>query len=526
LGSPLGPQDSPDIAKPEHSDPQAASEPQTPMLLQRVPSGIEGLDTILHGGFFRSGIYLIAGEAGTGKTILGNQLAFNHAASGGRVVFASLLSETHARMFAQLSSLSFFDEGPIGDALYYISGYGVLKQEGLKGLLSLLQGAIRDRSATMLVIDGVIHAEPFASSASALKEFIHSLHQYAEISGCTVFLLSTCGDRDSDNNCVSLETIVDGVIKLSRKREAMHSFHELEVEKFRGGAHMRGAHTIEITDNGLEVYPRTELVLLSSASSLQAVRTAAASRERVPFAVGGLDEMVLGGVLRGSSTVLLGPPGSGKTLLGLHFLAEGARRGEACLYFGLNEPPPLVIDAADDIGLDFTSSVKDGRISVFWQPAIEASLDLLAQQMLAIIHERDVKRIFIDGLDAFSDVGIFGERLPLFLTALTNRLHALGVTTVTAVELDHLFGPSVEIPLEGVSGIVENIIFLRYVELRAQLYRIISVLKTRRSRHDHNIREFTIGDSGIQVSGTLSSAEAILTGVARAMPPAPNEERI
>jgi circadian clock protein KaiC len=101
-----------------------------------------------------------------------NQVAFSHVASGGRVLFTSLLSETHARMFAQLSSLSFFDEDPIGDAQYYISGYGVLQREGLQGLLSLLQGSIRDREATLLVVDGIMHAEPFASSGTALKEFI------------------------------------------------------------------------------------------------------------------------------------------------------------------------------------------------------------------------------------------------------------------------------------------------------------------------------------------------------------------
>ncbi|MEO8285005.1 MAG: ATPase domain-containing protein [Chloroflexota bacterium] len=502
-----------------------------------MPTGIRGLDTILHGGFFSSGIYLIAGEPGSGKTILSNQIAFNHVASGGRVVFTSLLSETHARMFAQLSSLSFFDEGPIGGALYYISGYGVLQKDGLKGLLSLLQSAIQDHQATLLVIDGIMHAEPFASSGPTIKEFVHSLHQYAEASGCTILLLSSRGsgtgsgtgngNKAVESDRVSLETTVDGVIELCRERVGMQSVLELEVQKFRGSAHRRGAHTMEITGNGIEVYPRTELLLsssASSASSVQAIRTGPASRERLPFGIERLDEMLLGGLLHGSTTVLLGPPGSGKTLLGLHFLAEGARRDEPGLYFGLNEPPPLVIDAADEIGLDFTGFVSEGRIEIFWQPALEASLDLLAQDVLATVRERGVKRLFIDGLDAFSDVSAYSERLALFLTALTYQLRALGVTTLTSVELEHLFGPTVEIPIKGVFAIVENIIFLRYVELRAQLYRFISVLKARRSKHDLAIREFTIGEAGIEVSDALASAEAILTGLARPLPL--NEEPI
>lgn len=534
-----GSQGSPDSTQPEHSyagqpqqpletvegvegvEPLDATETKdgnTSMLLQRVPTGIRGLDAILHGGFFSSGIYLIVGKPGTGKTILGNQVAFNHIASGGRAVFASLLSETHARMFAHHSSLSFFDEKSIGDALYYISGYGVLQKQGLKGLRSMLQDAIRDRQATMLVIDGVMHAEPFASSGTALKEFVDSLHQYAEMSGCTVLLLSTSGGVTVGDDQIDLETTVDGVIELCNERVGMHAVQELEVRKFRGAAHMRGGHSLEITQSGIEVYPRTELVLASSSASVQAIRTAPAIRERMPLGVEGLDEMLHGGLLRGSTTVLLGPPGSGKTMLGLHFLAEGARRNEPALYFGLNEPPPLVIDAADELGLDFTGSVGDGRIQIFWQPALEASLDLLAQQLLVIVREHGVTRLFIDGLDAFSDVSIYRERLPLLLTALTNQLRAMNVTTVTSVELDHLFGPTVQIPITGVSAIVENVIFLRYVELQARLYRFISVLKTRRSRHDPAIREFTVGDNGIEVSDTMVGAEGILTGLARTLP--------
>src|SRR5215210_5236280 len=145
--------------------------PEQSQLLQRVPSGISGLDTILHGGFLRGSIYLIVGQPGTGKTILSNQVAFNHVASGGNVVFVSLLSETHSRMFVQLSSLSFFNDEPIGTNLLYLSGYGVAQKEGLKGLFTLLQGAIRDNNATMLMIDGVLNAEALAPSELAFKEF-------------------------------------------------------------------------------------------------------------------------------------------------------------------------------------------------------------------------------------------------------------------------------------------------------------------------------------------------------------------
>jgi len=241
----------------------------------------------------------------------------------------------------------------------------------------------------------------------------------------------------------------------------------------------------------------------------------AAGRERASFGIAGLDGMLHGGLLRGSATVLLGPPGSGKTLLGLHFLAQAARQDEPALYFGLNEPPPVLIDAGDQIGLEFTRLVAEGRLEVLWHPATEADLDALAQQLLTRVRERHIRSVFIDGLDAFSDLSLYAERIAPFFTALTNELRAAEVTTVTSLELNYLFGPSVEIPIDGVSAIAENIIFLRYVELRSQLYRLISVLKTRRSGHDVTLREFTIDDGGITIASTFAPAEAILTGLAR-----------
>lgn len=487
-------------------------QPQPP---QRVPSGITGLDTILHGGFFRGSIYLVVGQPGTGKTILSNQVAFGHVASGGRVVFVSVLTETDSRLFRHLSSLSFFTQEPISNALLYISGYGVVKTEGLKGLLTLLQQVVRDNSASMLIIDGVLHAEALAPSELDFKEFIHKLQVFTELTACTVLLLSSQGSNENSADQVTAHTTVDGVIQLSRTRVGMRLVRELEVLKFRGGGFMEGGHVLEITGDGIEVYPRTEVLL---ALSQGAHNEGTASRQRLAFGVEKLDEMLGGGLLANSATMLFGPPGSGKTLLGLHFLAEGARQQEAGLYFGLNEAPPALVDAADQIGLDFGSLVENGKIGVLWQPTLEGTLEVFATQVLKAVRERGVKRLFIDGLDALSDNSLYNERIGTFLAALTNELRSLGVSTLLSVELSDLFGPSVDIRIKGISAIVDNVIFLRYVELSSQLYRIISILKTRRTGHDSSIREFKINDEGIEVADTFESAEAILTGVARPVP--------
>lgn len=507
--------DASDIAE---SSPQSLTEQsqqlQRPQQPPRVPSGITGLDTILNGGFLRGGVYFVSGQPGTGKTILSNQIAFSHAASGGRVVFVSLLSETHSRMFAHLSSLSFFNPEPIGDTLYYISGYGAIQKEGLKGLLNVLQGAVRNNKATLLIIDGTINAGTSATSDVEFKEFIHQLQSYADAYGCTVLLLSSADNGKRDADRIAGQTTVDGLIHLSNRLAGLRPVRELHVQKFRGSGFMEGVHTLEITADGVQVYPRLELVL---AGKVKAINSVKANRERRAFGIEKLDGMLQGGLLAGSSTVLLGPSGSGKTLLGLTYLAEGARQGQNGLYFGLNEPPAFSIDAGDQIGLEFSGLVEGGQIQVLWQPALEESLDVLVHNLLTAVKERSVQRLFLDGLDALDDINIHSARTPLFFTALMGELHSMGVTTVSAIELSSIFGPAADIPIEGVSARVENIIFMRSVELRSELRRIISVLKTRRSSHEGAIREFKITDEGIEVGDKFESAEAVLTGVARAL---------
>ena len=136
-------------------------------------------------------------------------------------------------------------------------------------------------------------------------------------------------------------------------------------------------------------------------------------------------------------------------MLGLHFLAEGARQGEHGLYFGLNESPATLIDAGDQIGLKLSELVEQELVQVVWQPALEETLDVLANTLLTAVREGKPQRLFLDGLDALEDVNVNRERIPLFFTALMTELHRLGVTTISAIELNSIFGPSTDIPIDG-----------------------------------------------------------------------------
>src|SRR5215212_5191368 len=474
--------------------------------LTRLRTGVAGFDRILQGGFFRGGLYIIAGPPGAGKTILGNQLCFHHVASGGRAVFITLLTESHSRMLAHLGTLSFFDPAPIGSSLQYLSGYSVLLSEGLAGLLKLLRTVIRDQAATMLVLDGLTNVEAVAGAPLELKQFLHDLHAFTEVSSCTTFLLA---HHQGELLVQPEHMMVDGVVALSSHRLSVRSIREIEIWKLRGSGYVEGRHFCTITDAGMTVYPRTEVVLDGAPFDVSS------ERGRRAFGVAQLDAMLQGGLLTGSNTVVVGPSGSGKTLLGLHFLTAGAQAGERGLYIGLYEPPPDLIAKADKIGLEMSRWAAAGQIDFHWQPVVENSLDVVVAQLLQTIEAQGIQRVFMDGLQGLQAMTAYPERLNRFLTALSNELRIRQITTIYTIEMRDILSPTVVIPIDGLSALADNLIFLRQVELRSQLYRLISILKVRASDYATAIREFQITNQGIEVATTFESADAILTGIAQ-----------
>lgn len=480
------------------------------MSQQRVRTGIKRLDYILKGGFLRNGVYSLFGPPGGGKTILANQSCFNHVKlDGGRCVYLTLLVESHTKMLQHLRSLEFFDPGVVGDALYYISGYQVLKESGLAGLLNLIRETVVARKPTLFVIDGLENTEQYAATAQEYKEFLHELQAFTALAGCTSLL---CAVAHHNDRVSAHHTIVDGIVELSDQLIGPRAVRELTVHKFRGSDYLRGRHEVEITAKGIQIHPRTEIQFDKPASD------AREERVRMPFGVAELDAMLHGGLPSGSTTALLGAPGTGKTLLGLHFLLDAARRGQKGIYFGFYEPPPRLCEKAAQVGLDLEPYIKQGLIDLIWQPPLEHYMDSLAEQLLEKLQRDDASpgrtRLFIDGIEGFRAASIYNDRIPRFLSAFTNQLRMLDVTTVITEELP-LFQSDVTMPNPQLGNVVESILLLRYVELNSQLYRLLSIMKMRESVYDTNIREFRINSGGIEISASFNSAEAILSGQPR-----------
>jgi circadian clock protein KaiC len=471
---------------------------------ERLATGIAGLDALLGGGFVRGGVYLVMGRPGTGKTTLCNQLAYAHATRGERVVYITLLAETHARMLRNLHSFTFFRPEVIGSSLLYLGGYLVLRERRLTGLLQMMRQVLREEQPRVLVIDGIATAHALGESELSLKEFVAELQVLADMSGCTTLVAANMTAVDANS---AEHSMVDGLIELTLRRSEQRTFREIEVLKFRGGDHFLGCHDVEIGPEGLTVRPRTELLLAKH------VRGAPPSgRGRVDTGIPHLDEMLGGGFLSGTVTMLLGFTGSGKTMFSLHFLEAGARRGEPGLYFGFYESPERLAESAHNVQLPLRSRVAAGEISVLWQPPLRHGLDALAERLLGEVQERKIRRLVIDGLDGIRQSATYPERSIRFVTALVNELRARDVTVLITEETQKLFGPEVEVRIEGMSALVENIILLEYLDVGPELRRLLSIVKQRSSGYDTAVRELCITDSGIELAPDPSSARAIMGG--------------
>jgi circadian clock protein KaiC len=280
------------------------------------------------------------------------------------------------------------------------------------------------------------------------------------------------------------------------------------VAKLRGSAHLTGHHAVAIGSAGFAVSPRLEAAL--GAAEPPALDTA----DRVPFGVAGLDAMRQGGLPRGAVALIMGPPGAGKTVLGLHFAAEGARRGETVLVAGFREGADALAATAAGLGLGLAPHLASGLVRVHWRPPLELSPDAWGWELLAAVERHRPRRLVVD---AYTDLArAFGDggRAVGFLTALANELRARGVTTQFNAELDAWAGQSLLPPIPAVSAATDVGVLLRVAELGSRLVRVASVLKAHGTGFDHAIRQLAIGPGGMAIGGTVDAATGLLTGSA------------
>jgi circadian clock protein KaiC len=454
--------------------------------LKRLESGIKGFDALLKGGLVAGASYIVQGRPGSGKTILANQLGFNHVRRNGRVLFATLLAEPHDRLFHFLSTLSFFDRSAVGQSIQFVSAFDTLENDGLDEVVKLLRREITRQQSSLLILDGLLNARSRAETPLDTKQFISELQGHAAFAGCTVlFLTSSQLDDGSPEH-----TMVDGVIEMGEEIVGSRTVRRIKMRKTRGSGAIPGAHEFEINEQGISIYPRLESMLARPDLPPAMPHTILSS------GVDALDVHIGGGLLNASVTLIMGPSGAGKTSLGIQFLSRCSAE-EPGLYFGFHESPQRAKAKARSLGRDFSSLEAAGAVHIDWNPASAGLIDRLCYELLERVERQQVKRVFIDSINALSRTAADPSRVLDVLETLLGELRARGVTVMASWEAHRLLDHRAGAITPDISGVVDNLLLVQFVQHRTELQRQVSILKIRDNAYDPSPLEVVMSNAGI-----------------------------
>jgi circadian clock protein KaiC len=471
--------------------------------LERLTTGSAAFDRILGGGLPVRSVNVIAGEPGTGKTLFALQMLFHLAGQGKKGLYLTTLSEPSLKLVMYMQQFSFFDERLIGREIVFADLGSVLRSKGAEEALGEITGRVESEEPALVVIDSFKAVRDILPASSAVRTFVYDLAVHTAGWGATSLLV---GEYTADEVGTSAElAIADGIVRFSNRPQELTAVREVEVLKLRGADYTTGRHFFEIGSTGLAFFPRVR-----SPETVDA--PPAAPIERVPTGVVGLDAMLGGGLPPASSTVLQGGTGTGKTLLGLQFLLEGARRGERGILFTMEETPDQLRGIALGFGWDLRPLEERGLLTLYYSSPVELSTDCFLDRARQRVETLGARRAVLDSLTSMA-LGVPSERrFKELVYAITKHFRALGVTLIMNMEIAELLG-SPQLSGYGISFAADNVIQLRYVELGGRLERGISVLKVRGVRHATDVRRMSLEAGGVEVLGPFKGLRGVLTGL-------------
>jgi circadian clock protein KaiC len=473
--------------------------------LDRVTSGDAAFDRLLGGGFPVRSVNVIAGEPGAGKTLFALQMLFHAARQGKKGLYLTTLSEPSLKLVGYMQQFSFFDERFIGREVVFADLGSVLRAKGLDSMLTEITNRVESMEPAVVVIDSFKAIRDIVGESAAVRTFVYDLAVHAAAWGATSLLVGEYTDAETDHN--SEFAIADGIVSFSNRRDALTAVREVEVRKLRGAAHATGRHFFEIGIDGLRFFPRVQ-----SPAATDEASEALPPAERVATGVEGFDAMLAGGLPQASATVIQGGTGTGKTLLGLQFLLEGARRKEPGILFTLEETPAQLRSVARGFGWDLRTLEKQGLLTLSYVSPVELSTDWFLDRARRQAEHLGARRAVLDSLTSMA-VGVLSERrFKELVYAFTKHFRALGVTLNMNMEIAELLG-SAQLSGYGISFAADNVVQLKYIELEGQLQRAISVLKVRGTAHSTEVRRMNLEASGVRVGPAFTGLRGVLTGL-------------
>ena len=473
-----------------------------------VSTGNVGFDSVLKGGLPSNRLYLVEGTPGAGKTTLGLQFLLDGVAAGEPVLYITL-SETSEELESvahshgwSLDGIDLFELSSTQEVFGEAYEQSILHpwEAELGDTIKLIQQRVDALQPKRLVFDSLSEMRLLAQDSLRYRRQVLALKQYFAGRNITVLLVDdlTTSSGERDNH---LHSLCHGVITLERLTlEFGAARRRLQVQKLRGIDFVAGYHDFTIRKGGLEVYPR----LIAARHGVKF------NAEPVNSGIQALDDLLVGGPLRGTSTLVTGPAGSGKTTMALVYLAAACRRGEKCTIYEFDERVATLITRADSMGLELSRYVANGQLVIEQIDPAEISPGEFAWRVRNEVEERGSTMLVVDSLNGYMAAMPQEQQLILQMHELLSYLSQLGVVTFLINPQRGLIG-SMSTNL-NISYVADSVILIRFFEAHGRLRKAISVLKHRTGAHEDAIRELRIDSRGVRVGEPLVNFRGVLTG--------------
>ncbi len=476
-------------------------------LAVRCTTGVEGLDLILKGGLPKNRLYLIQGDPGVGKTTLAMQFLLEGAKLGETCLYITL-SETKDEIVTVAAShgwdiskihlyeLSTIEEQIRGDSE---STFFHPSEIELNRTITALIDEVKRVNPARVVFDSLSEMRMLADTPLRYRRQILQLKQFFAGLDCTVVLLD---DRTSGNHDLQVESIAHGVIALTNVPSGYGiSQRQLFVVKIRGSHFMEGSHDLAIHKGGMEIFPR--LVAGDQHRDFP--------REDISSDIPQLDLLLGGGLGRGTSTMLMGPPGTGKSTLSIKFALAAAERGERALLFVFDETVGTLMNRCAKLGMQLQPHVDSGLIKIRPVDPAEISPGELAHWIHQAVSKEAAQVIVIDSINGYLNAMPAERQLALQLHELLAYLNQQGIVTIMVLAQQGLIGAMQS--AVDLTYLADTVVLLRFYEARGEVRQAISVIKKRSGDHERSIRDIRVSPAGIQVGEPLRALQGVFTGV-------------
>lgn len=468
-------------------------------------TGIDGLDEILGGGLISRRFYIVRGGPGTGKTTLGLHFLLEGVKNEEKLLLVSMTEDIekikeNARQYSfNLDKIDFLDLIPDSDFIEDNKDYDLFSSSEVeqKPLIDKLIAAVEKFKPDRIFFDGFTQLKYLSSDDFQFRKQILSLMQFVKKYNSTFLLTSEVGSGITDDD---LQFMVDGIINI----EYRNQHHFLEITKYRGSGFNEGQHTLKFEENGIKVYP--QLKTLNYKKNYELGQISSGVKE--------INQLLHGGIEKGTATIISGPSGVGKTTLGTQFIKESADKGMKTIIYSFEESNKTLLERSKAINIPLTKIRNSEQLIIKKINSFEYTLDEFSYEVRKDIKEKNISVILIDSITGY--LLSFKEhnkthKMVRDLHALCEHLKIDGVTLFMINEIKNITGDFKATDSE-VSYLADNILFLRYLEINGKLEKTIGVLKKRMSDFENTMRKFSITKDGIKVGEPLNNMRGILSG--------------